>query len=971
MKGDPSLVFDGFSSLAGGMNSNVGPSEIAANQYAYGENVTVRGGFPKDRPPFQVQEWWNGLTLEPYVWMRDAVYQGVSYYGWLGQEFIISAVGGRIFETRLTTPIPTTREITPPGGGNTQKLNKVWFCQAQQYLVIQDGINTPIIYNGNMCRRAAATEVPCGTIMAFGLGRLWLVVGGNRIVAGDILGGPTSVISFTENTYLAEGGYFTVPIQANEVTAMGFSSVGNTQTGQGPLLVFTNTSISSINGLIPRAQWKDTQIQQIAVLDTGAASDRSIVGINGDVWMRSQDGVRSYIAAVRQQGAWQHAPLSNEMRRVIQHDPSLLLNFASTAYFDQRFLCTYGPHLQGITVVHEGLIALNFDVVSMISGASPPVWEGVWTGVKPHQLVTGLFNKQQRCFMVCRSEDNYNRLWEIQKTGFYDNACQPIKSRIETKAFSWTDRLGVKKLKTGTLTVSGIQNEVLFDIKHRPDYYPCFLDWASFSRTNTLKTCEVTNCTVPNNQEGYDPTLYLNAPPRGCNDQTNKPTELGSLHQAQITWTGPAVINVGRFEIYPQYEPVYGACPADDDPAKKVDCCPDVVTKYVINECIVDPPMPPPIFLVDPGINSYVTRIAYSFSEKKVIAVGQFYLKNPSTSLFNIAKFNLDGSLDSAFDISAGFDNPTAAVAPIVGSGLIVDGNGNIFASVSLKSFRGHSLNQNTLFRITPQGAFQWVTTGIIGQIKDAVSTQHGNLILGSVVTSLINPCGAMIIDPTLGIRDASFNLALQGNDPQSACQLSNGQIAIVGAGTNAQWNMVAIVYSNGTIDTSFANPNPSTTFGGLPTRVIQLNSGILLITGSFNTALSSSCNGMATFNLSGALDTATFPKVKSLLDPSEFGSVDYCVSRMVKQSSGKIILAGYFTTLGGQSHIGIGRLNPDGSLDSTFSSGGFEGGSPITFVSDICLDENENIYCGGNFTSYNGTARNFICKLDPNGRLI
>jgi hypothetical protein len=43
-------------------------------------------------------------------------------------------------------------------------------------------------------------------------------------------------------------------------------------------------------------------------------------------------------------------------------------------------------------------------------------------------------------------------------------------------------------------------------------------------------------------------------------------------------------------------------------------------------------------------------------------------------------------------------------------------------------------------------------------------------------------------------------------------------------------------------------------------------------------------------------------------------------VKCFVEQSDGKIIAGGYFTTLGGNPHSNIVRLNADGTEDTTFT---------------------------------------------------
>jgi len=54
-------------------------------------------------------------------------------------------------------------------------------------------------------------------------------------------------------------------------------------------------------------------------------------------------------------------------------------------------------------------------------------------------------------------------------------------------------------------------------------------------------------------------------------------------------------------------------------------------------------------------------------------------------------------------------------------------------------------------------------------------------------------------------------------------------------------------------------------------------------------------------------------------LDAVDQGA-DGAVRTFAVQSDGKIIVGGEFTQLGGQPRIGIGRLNPDGTIDTAFN---------------------------------------------------
>jgi uncharacterized delta-60 repeat protein len=82
-------------------------------------------------------------------------------------------------------------------------------------------------------------------------------------------------------------------------------------------------------------------------------------------------------------------------------------------------------------------------------------------------------------------------------------------------------------------------------------------------------------------------------------------------------------------------------------------------------------------------------------------------------------------------------------------------------------------------------------------------------------------------------------------------------------------------------------------------------------------------------------------------------------------QSDGKIIVGGNFTDFNGNTVNRICRLNPDGRRDDTFNIGtGFD-----SSVRTIKVQPDDKILVGGNFTDFNGTAVNYICRLNSDGR--
>lgn len=86
----------------------------------------------------------------------------------------------------------------------------------------------------------------------------------------------------------------------------------------------------------------------------------------------------------------------------------------------------------------------------------------------------------------------------------------------------------------------------------------------------------------------------------------------------------------------------------------------------------------------------------------------------------------------------------------------------------------------------------------------------------------------------------------------------------------------------------------------------------------------------------------------------------------MIEQPDGKIVYVGYFTSYAGTAANRIIRLNADFSIDDTFVYGtGFNNDATA-----LAIQSDGKLIVGGNFTSYNGTSRNRIVRLNTDGTL-
>lgn len=494
---------DGFITCEGGVDSGFSPLLLQPNQLAWAVNATMRGGFLNCRPG-----WWKRALKFPSpdtggiaALFATGLWQGCgTYTADNGVTSLAVSISGRIFLINAQTFAVT--EITIAGDLNSAVEKRAWFQQAERYLIVQNGLNIPFLYDGASSRRATSDEVPIGGPMAYGKGRLWVARGslyyGGDLIWSDITLGRDSIIKFTENTFLNEGGAFAV--QNGPITGLAFAANLDTSLGDGDLLVFTASATYAFSAPIDRDVWKDLEypIQRFALLNFGSHNHESIVPVNGDLFFRAQDGIRSMIYARRDFTEWGNTPISRQMVRALAYDSQALLWAGSAVNFDNRFLMTLQPQqVNGRGVYHRGLASLDFHLVSGMGVKMPPAWEGVWTGCKIMQLSSCIVSGQTKAFMWTLEPDGSFGLYEITKDGQFDYDGNDDKATAwiaETKAFTFGDPMGKKRLNGAELWYDQMMGTATLALKYRSNQSECWQDWGSFADCAEYRSCSGYPC---------------------------------------------------------------------------------------------------------------------------------------------------------------------------------------------------------------------------------------------------------------------------------------------------------------------------------------------------------------------------------------------------------------------------------------------------------------------------------------------
>jgi uncharacterized delta-60 repeat protein len=167
------------------------------------------------------------------------------------------------------------------------------------------------------------------------------------------------------------------------------------------------------------------------------------------------------------------------------------------------------------------------------------------------------------------------------------------------------------------------------------------------------------------------------------------------------------------------------------------------------------------------------------------------------------------------------------------------------------------------------------------------------------------------------------------------------------------------ILAAGGDLDATFTAG--AATFGTTVNVVVVQPDGRVLVGGNFTAVNGRSSPGLVRLNADGTTDQSF-----SVGTGVNFGAN---VNAIAVQTDGKILVGGGFVEFNGVTRYFLVRLNADGSLDTGFNMGG--AGITSGFSLDlITLQPNGQILIGGFFFDYNGTTVNNFARLNPNGSL-
>lgn len=311
------------------------------------------------------------------------------------------------------------------------------------------------------------------------------------------------------------------------------------------------------------------------------------------------------------------------------------------------------------------------------------------------------------------------------------------------------------------------------------------------------------------------------------------------------------------------------------------------------------------------------------------------------------------GQLDPLFATGIGADALVRRVLPLADGKVLIAGN--------FTQYDGHACGR--IARLNPDGSFDGTYnsgSGFDGFVLDMELTSTGGVVACGDFLSYDGAglSGHVIRLNPDGTRDAGFSPPIFGASAINALEVTpTDGIILTGAlsvSAPVVQSRVVKLMSTGTVDASFTTG--ATPLAGAFLDVERFSDDRLCVIGSFTSIQGVARNGICVLQANGALDLS--------FDPGP--GANSLIQDVAIDQDDLPIIAGTFTSYNGESVGRIARLSLDGARDPSFDAGtGFDGS-----VQHVLPLADGAMLCAGLFTSVDGTSANRFCKLLGDGSM-
>lgn len=335
-------------------------------------------------------------------------------------------------------------------------------------------------------------------------------------------------------------------------------------------------------------------------------------------------------------------------------------------------------------------------------------------------------------------------------------------------------------------------------------------------------------------------------------------------------------------------------------------------------------------------------------SDGRALVSGSFELE--TNDYRGLIRLNANGSPDSSFSVA----DPSAFMLALLPDDRIIARAGNALIRLLTDGAR------DTGFYAPFSGWVQAAAIQVDGKIVVAGSLRDTQTGRDRGFMEQLNADGS---------RDVDFDWFNGGFSAVNALlPAHNGQVLIAGTLSDVYppRSALARLNADGSRDASFSYFDD---INGSVTVLFEQEDGRIIVGGRYTVTLGTNSTAcLARFHPDGTLDTTFFGGDGATAGPQNWPAE---VKAIVQQFNGKVVVAGAFTHFHGIERNGLARLNPDGTLDTSFDPGEsaqFEderyGYNPAP-VNALVLLANGQLLGGGWFNEFNGAARNGVARIN------
>jgi len=355
-----------------------------------------------------------------------------------------------------------------------------------------------------------------------------------------------------------------------------------------------------------------------------------------------------------------------------------------------------------------------------------------------------------------------------------------------------------------------------------------------------------------------------------------------------------------------------------------------------------------------PNVNSDVYAIALQ-PDGKVLLGGRFTGVN-GVGRNQLARLHSDGTVDTSFTIGIGPNDTVLSMDLRVDGKLYIGGNFTSFNSVSRNRVALINLDGTVDASFNP-------SQGINNTVRVITAQIDGSVLIGGSF-SQVNGFGRNRIarlSPS-GKLDGTFNPGVGADsDVYAIAQQVDGNILAAGSFSvfNAEQH-THLVRLNPAGQTEKGFDTGSGVVGTV-FKTVQDADGKLLLGGDFSSFNGVEVDNLVRLNSDGSLDTSF----------NLGAGLDGPVFAIAVQDDGLILIGGSFSTVNNVNQAIIARLQPNGSIDATFSptiTNSVSGNNSV--VGTIFEQKDGKVLIGGVFTHVDGVGRTQIARLNTDGSL-